>query len=287
MKIPYESPMTLFAFLREQGLAMHKDRGQNFLVSPRYRQLIADTVNPLASEHIWEIGPGLGSLTDKLVGRCRLTIFEIDHGFIKILKQVFPKLPLIEGDILKTWKHAYAESKPDKIVGNLPYTIGTTLIAQILEAAACPAKMVFLLQKEAYERLAAPIGAKNYAPVSVLTQYFAHITSPATLPPSAFYPEPHVDSSLVVLTPRQAKVVLVGDGSKDMPAMAHEYANLIRAGFLSRRKTLRNNLLKSSFAYKGGAKIDEAFAAAGLELNIRAERLSPDDFAMLYNALMS
>lgn len=298
--------MTLSAFLREQGLAMHKDRGQNFLVNPNYRRLIASTVAPKDEEYIWEIGPGLGSLTDLLVGRCDLRIFEIDHGFISILKQVFPELPLVEGDILKTWKQAYAERKPNKIVGNLPYTIGTTLIAQILESACCPEKMVFLLQKEAYERLAAPVGAKNYAPVSVITQYFCHITSAATLPPSAFWPEPHVDSSLVVLRPREdmpelcapkfaSKAATAEDATElshaalegVQSAIAQDFSALIKASFLSRRKTLRNNLLKSPWGYRGEEKIDAAITSIGQELSVRAERLSPRDFALFYNALMA
>ena len=239
----YDSINELKRFLNENNFAMSRRFGQNFLVSPGSRKKILSLLDPGEHEHIWEIGPGLGALTHELVKRTRmLTVFEIDHGFIRYLNEAFgesPHFTLVAGDAVKTWEPWSADHrKPDKIVGNLPYNAASAIISSFIEHEFIPDTMVFTVQKEMGERMTAEPGSKNYSSFSMLCQFRCTIPDRGDLKPGAFYPSPDVVSKIVEMIPhgRYSDVDITL-----FTAFTHDL-------FLSRRKKIHNNIKRGKLS---------------------------------------
>ncbi|MFA6366173.1 MAG: 16S rRNA (adenine(1518)-N(6)/adenine(1519)-N(6))-dimethyltransferase RsmA, partial [Candidatus Hydrogenedentales bacterium] len=229
--------------------------------------------------HIWEIGPGIGAMTALLLERGhRVTAFEIDHGFARILRGLFgdnPRFSLVEGDFLKTWKGALSDS-PDIIFGNLPYNVALAIIADLLENKGVPRRMIFTVQKEAARRIASGPGTKDYSAFSVLCASVCRTKILYDIGASAFWPRPRVTSSVVSLSPRPDPIA-ADDRSG--------FSRFVRSAFSSRRKTLRNNVqaMDNDFA----ANFDETLERLGIQADIRAEALQPEQLAAVYFALSS
>ena len=149
-KIDYNSPLELKSFLEQNGMAMQKKFGQNFLVNPKARTRIVDMLDIHEAEEIWEIGPGLGCMTREILDKkASLTAFEIDRGFISVLNEIFsPELNtgnfrIVSGDVLKTWQKEVHDKRPVKLFGNLPYNIASTFIADTIEHGFAFERCVF------------------------------------------------------------------------------------------------------------------------------------------------
>jgi 16S rRNA (adenine1518-N6/adenine1519-N6)-dimethyltransferase len=279
--IPYDSPKALAAFLAERGLAPKKRFGQNFLVSPAARGRILRLLAPEKCLRVWEVGPGLGCMTASLLeAGAVLRAFEIDRGFIAVLKEEFGagrrgSFTLTEGDVLETWP-ALREEAPDLVFGNLPYSAAAALIADFLEKDFTRSRWVFMVQKEVAARMAARPGTKNYSSFSLLCQTFMNIRLHFDVSPAAFYPRPEVFSSVVELTSRPDAPVIADRGL---------YLGLVRAVFASRRKTLKNNLLPWAAARKREeAWVRRLLDAADLCPGLRGETLSAERLAHLAGA---
>jgi 16S rRNA (adenine1518-N6/adenine1519-N6)-dimethyltransferase len=272
--INYDSPAALRAFLEERGLAMRKRYGQNFLVKAEARRALVDALGAQAGDAVWEIGPGLGSMTSLLLERgLALSAFEIDTGFIAVLKEEFGALPhftLIEGDVLKTWKQA---APAPFLLGNLPYTIGAALLGDMIEGGRIFDRMVVTVQKETALRMAAGPGSRDYSSFSVLCSSVYTIRPLLELKGAAFYPVPRVDSSAVVLEKRADVAV------DEYPPLFYP---LVRALFSSRRKTVKNNL--EGFI-KGRMRAADLLEKAGISATSRAEELGSEDFLRLARLL--
>ncbi|MCE5256834.1 MAG: 16S rRNA (adenine(1518)-N(6)/adenine(1519)-N(6))-dimethyltransferase RsmA, partial [Spirochaetaceae bacterium] len=237
--IAYDSPAKIRQFLESENLAMSKRFGQNFLIDRNVRERLYRSLDLDNSALIWEIGPGLGSMTEILLEKGnRVTAFEIDYGFVRILRGIYAgsqDFELVEGDFLKTW-NAYAVSKsgtaeirkamPDRIFGNLPYSAALAIIADLLENDFVPAKMLFTVQKEAAQRIAAKPGSKDYSAFSVLCSSVCSIQVLYDIGASAFWPQPRVTSSVVSLAPRADPVA-----SRDRKG----FSRFVRSAFASRR----------------------------------------------------
>mgnify|MGYP002711083230 CR=1 FL=1 len=176
----YNSPSELKAFLEQSGMAMQKKFGQNFMINQSAREKIFSLLELKKDELVWEIGPGLGCMTELILSSgANLEVFEIDRGFISILKQFFEQqekseqFKIIEGDVLKNWKKTFYENpqKPAKLFGNLPYNIAATFIADTITENVVFEKCVFTVQKEVAQRMAAKKGTENYSVFSVLCQW--------------------------------------------------------------------------------------------------------------------
>ena len=137
-KIDYDSPVSLKTFLEERGMAMQKKFGQNFLVNAAARKRLIDALDVEEGMTVWEVGPGLGSMTSEILSRgAQVTAFEIDRGFAAVLKEAFEgqKLRLIEGDVLKTWKKENDENGiAARFFGNLPYNVASAIVADMISA---------------------------------------------------------------------------------------------------------------------------------------------------------
>ena len=246
--------------------------GQHFLCDQVIIARIIQVLAPQPSDHLVEIGPGQGALTLPLIKQhFSLDAIEIDHDCIAELMartHHTPHLRIHAHDIL-SFDLALLHKSPLRVFGNLPYNISTPLLFHLLKSAALIHDMLFMLQKEVGERLAALPSTKAYGRLSVMMQYHCAITLLFTVPAHAFYPPPKVESSIIHLQPYQT-----------LPHVAENYAlfaTIVREAFNQRRKTLRNSL--QHFVS------DTVWAALPLSPKARAEELSVADFVMIANAI--
>jgi len=278
MELNYNSAAALRAFLDENNMGMRKKFGQNFLINPSVRQVLVDALAADTGAELWEVGPGLGAMTSLLLERGFLVkAFEIDVGFIRVIKEIFKeekKFTLIEGDVMKTW----ATQKPSPFFfGNLPYNIAAALLADLIEKGQIFKRMVVTVQKEVALRMTATAGTNDYSSFSVLCSSVYKVKQLITIRPQSFYPQPNVDSMGVLLE------------SRPVQAYPKIFYPLIRALFSSRRKTIKNNLtnfLSSRFAKPLSTQVCTAVLAENsLSGNERAEILNCDEFLSLAKSI--
>jgi 16S rRNA (adenine1518-N6/adenine1519-N6)-dimethyltransferase len=271
MEINYNSSSALQTFLAENGLGMRKKFGQNFLINPGIRDALIRALNAEKGEGVWEIGPGLGAMTRLLLeqGLC-VRAFEIDPGFTRILRELFSanaNFTLVEGDVLKTWS---AEPESPYLLGNLPYNIAATTLADFIEQGRLFKRMVVTVQREVARRMTAVPDSADYSSFSVLCASVYRVKPLMVIKSASFYPRPHVDSQAVLLELRE-------DSGAYRPACLYP---LVRRLFTSRRKTIKNNL--AAFCTARGKPA--AMAAEALEHfngGKRAENLTLEDFLAL------
>jgi len=257
----------------------HKPRkrfGQNFLVDEIIIQRIVDAIQTGPGQTVVEIGPGQGAITVPLLATgCNLHVVEIDRDLVSQLRLSHPTLQhdekrffLHQADALRADIGAIAGVEEFKLVGNLPYNISTPLIFHTFNWRQQISEMVFMLQKEVVERMAAKAGdGKTYGRLSVMTQYYCQVEPLFRVPPEAFYPPPKVESSIVSLRPYKQLPVQVDNE-------AH-FDQIVKAAFGMRRKTLRNALAKLLNT--------DQIKQAGIDPTKRAEQLSLADYAALAN----
>ena len=265
----YSSVSSIARLLEENGLSMTKKFGQNFLISMSALDRIVELSGARAGLNVWEVGPGIGALTTKLLKTgASVTAFEIDHGFCRILREKayvdVPNFTLVEGDALKMWKGIWEkQGTPDIICANLPYNVGSVFIASVIENRCLPQTMVFTLQSEVVDRICAKQGDEEFSGFSILTGIDYENTNAFTLKAGCFFPPPNVDSSVVVMRRRNEPLVPNDEASG--------FLNLVRILFAQKRKTVKNNLKALG---KPAATVDEAIEKAGIGPTERAERLS-------------
>ena len=271
-----------YNFMDENNMAMQKKFGQNFLVNADARKKLIDVLDVKPGMKVWEVGPGLGSMTSGLLERgVNLTVFEIDHGFARLLTQFFEEyansgnFSLVEGDVLKTWpKFAKENDIPERFFGNLPYNVAATIIADTITKGFRFDKAVFTIQKEVGQRMNAKPGTEDYSSFSVLCQWAYNVKPVMDLAGGNFWPVPNVASRAVLMTKKE-----------DFPKCENPelFRKMVRQIFALRRKTLRNNLSR----FVKAEICDEALKIAGIEPSIRAENLSVEDLLKLSDALNS
>lgn len=253
-------------------MAEHKARkrfGQNFLQDTRIINDIVEAVRPQPDDVVIEIGPGLAAITEPLARNLKqLHVVEIDRDIIARLKRLpfASKLVIHEGDVLQLDFRTIPGMK--KIVGNLPYNISTPLLFELVEVADEVVDMHFMLQKEVVQRLAAEPGGKDYGRLSVMAQYYCHVSHLFDVPPGSFFPPPKVMSAIVRLQPRTPATL-----AKDEQLLS----TLVNTAFQQRRKTLRNTLKTIAS--------EAQILAANIKPDARAETLSVSDFVHLANIL--
>ena len=276
----YCSTTALNNLLKANGLGMTKKFGQNFLINKAALEKIVSLSTAACGLSVWEIGPGIGALTSHLLATgAKVTAFEIDRGFCKILKeQAFAdekNFTLVEGDALKTWKQVWKESgTPDIICANLPYNVGSVLIASFIENRCLPSIMVYTLQTEVVRRIYALPGDADYSGFSVVTCADYENALSLTLKPGNFWPAPNVDSAVVTMKKREKSLL--------DPSTEKAFFPTVRAVFSQRRKTVRNNLKALG---KTSEQIERALEKAGISPDERAENLSVEKLAILTSAL--
>jgi 16S rRNA (adenine1518-N6/adenine1519-N6)-dimethyltransferase len=247
--------------------------GQHFLHDRNVIGRIVATLAPRPGDHIVEIGPGKGALTRVLAAQLdHFDAVELDRDLLAHLQSTIPagKLTLHGADALKyDFCQLMQQGRKLRLVGNLPYNISTPLLFHLLDQAGCIQDMLFMLQKEVVQRLAATPGGKDYGRLSVMIQYRCAVEKLFDVAPGAFTPPPKVDSSVVRLVPHATPPVAVNDEA--------QFAKVVRAAFASRRKTLRNNMK--------GLLSAEDMTALGIDPTRRAETLTLTEFVALSNKI--
>lgn len=270
---------------RPQPQQHHRARkrfGQNFLHDASVIDRITAAVQPRPEQHLVEIGPGHGALTETLISSgCTLDVIELDRDLVPGLLAAFcvnPGFKLHNADALdfdfstlhnSTAPGAQEDGPPLRVVGNLPYNISTPLIFKLLQNCAIIQDMHFMLQLEVVERLAAAPGSKNWGRLGIMAQYLCQVEHLFDVPPSAFRPEPKVQSAIVRLTPWKAS---------PWPQCSEPHLRaLVKSAFAHRRKTLRNNLKEIISSTQ--------LQALGIDPGARAETLELTHFIEITNAL--
>jgi len=251
---------------------LRKRFGQNFLVDQYVIDRIIDLIAPSSSDHILEIGPGGGVLTAALVSSgADLVAVEIDRDLSQNLVAQYAQennFLLYCEDILGfDFERLTQRATSWKIVGNLPYNISTPLIMRLLENSSIATEMTFLLQREVAQRLTAGPGSKAYGRLGIMAQRRASISCRLDVAAQSFVPAPKVASTVVQFAPYTKQFD---------PNFEQHLAEIVRAAFSQRRKTVAN-ALRQHVSHAN-------FEACGIDPRCRAEVLSIDDFEALASA---
>ena len=273
----YDSVKEVISVLESEGLAMSKKFGQNFLIDHNARESIREKIAYKENLSAWEIGPGMGAITSLVLNSgIKVKAFEIDKGFCRLLKErAFideANFTLIEGDALKTISDQ--SEIPDIIYGNLPYNVGSIIIARLIENNILPERMVYTLQREVVERICAKENSDDYSSFSVLCQIDYKPTLSFVIRKGCFYPEPQVESAVVVMEKRKESLV--------PESLRETFLEVNRALFSQRRKTIKNNLKALNLK-----DIDRVIASSNLVGNERAETLSIEKIVEIAKAVNS
>jgi len=272
------------AVLRRTGLAPKRSFGQNFLVSPHTVEAIAAACIPdreVGRARVLELGAGTGVLTRALAMRARSVVaVERDRDLVPVLDEELADLPegrvrIVEGDAQTVLpRELLGDADPDSprvLCGNLPYQITGRLLERAVAHADDVERVVFMVQLEVADRLAADPGNKTYGALTVFTRAAFRTRKLFAVPPGSFHPPPDVTSAVILLEPER-------------PRRAEEtelFRALVKGAFGMRRKTLRN-------AWRGVADVDviaKAAASAGISLDARGETLDVDQFAAMARAM--
>lgn len=248
--------------LDHAGVLPSKQLGQNFLIDPNMARWIVSQLDISPDDAVVEVGPGAGSLTTHLVGQVRkLILIEFDARLAAALKERFKDDPGVEvhhEDAVKFDGRKLFKHRPLKFLGNLPYSCGGAIMKNLLSRPHPFERAVIMLQKEVIDRLAAQPGTKDYGILSLRTQANWEVKSLRTVPPEAFYPQPKIDSSVAVLTPR----------TTGLPVFDYRlYDELIRRGFSQRRKQLKKQL-------PDGPDWETVTKELGVSATVRGEELT-------------
>jgi len=268
--------------------------GQNFLGDPVWRKRIADVL-PIHSGETWiEIGAGHGEMTEYLAKRAtRVVAIELDAQLAAGLRKriiEWPKVALVESDVLVADLDQLAGDSPCRIYGNIPYYITSPILHRVFELKRRPTSAHFVMQLEVAERLVSPPGHREYGYLSVATQFYSSPKITFKIPPGAFRPPPKVDSALVTLN-------FPGVGTKLDVSDPAAFMEFVQLCFAQKRKTLINNLRAKFFKPKtseknaanrtASADIVEVLRAENISQTVRAEELTVEQLYKLFRALQT
>lgn len=269
--------------MKKYGITANKSLGQNFLINENVVSSIVDSSNINSEDLVIEIGPGLGTLTEALLENAgKVIAIELDNRMINILKDRFiayNNFEVINEDVLKVDLNELIKSekqkhnlKNAKIVANLPYYITTPIIMKLLEDRLDLESITVMIQKEVADRLIAIPGDKLSGAITYSVYYYADAESVLIVDNDSFIPEPEVQSEVIKLNIRKNPPIEIKDEKK--------FFKLIKVSFMQRRKTLLNALVNGGiFVDKEHAK--EVFERIGLDINVRGENLTIQDFKKL------
>jgi 16S rRNA (adenine1518-N6/adenine1519-N6)-dimethyltransferase len=269
--------------LKKYDIRPIKSLGQNLLTDINIIRKIVETADVQKEDLVLEIGPGLGSMTLQLAKSAgRVVAVEIDRHMIPALEEVlaeYDNTSVIHEDIMKAdlfsvigdWKG------PLKVVSNLPYYITTPIIMKLLESGIPWESLVFMVQKEVGQRLAASPGCKDYSVLSVAIQLYSDPEYCFVVSKNCFLPKPDVDSAVVRLKK--------ADRSKFSEINVEHFFRTVKAGFSQRRKTIMNSLGAAPWISGGKERLREVLGEMGVSEMIRAECLSLEQFVELSGKL--
>ncbi len=263
------------------GLMAKKALGQNFLLDRNITDKIINTSlmkqnkTDFSGEYVFEVGPGPGGLTRSVLSRNpkKLTVVEMDERCIEIMQEIREKvgkdkLEIIEGDALKQ-DFSKFKGKPKNIVSNLPYNISVPLLVGWLKQIENFDSLTLMFQKEVADRICAPTKCKDYGRISILSQLLCKIERLFDINPNCFVPAPKIWSTVVLFRPKHANI----DNK-----LLEKVEKLTTQAFSQRRKMIRQSL-------KSVQGLEEKCLAIGLNLTMRAEEITPEQYLELAKLL--
>lgn len=248
--------------------------GQNFLHDQQVIDRIIREIAPTSSDHLLEIGPGQGALTEQLAeSGARVDCVELDRDLAEHLRHQYrdyDNVHIHQHDILKfDLNDLELSDKRVRIIGNLPYNISTAVLFHLVKYHEKIEDMSFMLQLEVVERMSASVGDKDYGRLSLMLQYFCQAEKLFDVSPQAFTPQPKVNSAIVRLTPHKALPITV----KDTDCLKV----VVRTAFNQRRKTLKNSL-KTLIS-------DSELSDLEIDMTLRPEKLTLTDYVKISDAI--
>lgn len=266
--------------LKKYNLTPNKLRGQNFLISDDVLKQIIEAANINKKDLVLEVGPGLCALTNELIKVAKQVVaFEVDKNFeevIEKLQKVTNNLEVIWQDILslqeETWQEILNRHQASdyKIVANIPYYLTGKFVQKFILAKNKPVEMILMVQKEVAQRMT----DDKQSLLSLSIALYAQVDIVAIVDKQNFYPAPKVDSAII-------KIYNIKPWS--WQANEEKVWQLIHRGFAYKRKKLFNNLLSDQNLDK--QKLTDVFTKLNIDLNIRAERLSTQEWIHLAEML--
>lgn len=265
--------------VKKYNFRFSKGLGQNFLHDETVLESIVDGAKVSKEDLVIEIGPGVGSLTAKLISRAEKVVsIELDDALIPILEAELgdnENFSLIHNDALKVnFNEIIKDHKSVKLVANLPYYVTTPIIVRMLKEGYNFKSLTIMIQKEVAERIDAEPNCKEYGSLSLLVQYYCDTEIIRKVPPSSFIPQPKIDSIVIKLTKL--------DKPRVNPLDEKLMFSIIRNVFNMRRKTLLNGM---KFLNLQKEQLEEAFNNASIDPRRRGETLSIEEFKNLSDAV--
>lgn len=281
--LPIASRVRTEAIVNRYLVKAHKNLGQNFLVDLEAVRGIVAAAEIKPGDQVIEIGPGIGSLTEQLLlAGAQVLAYEVDPDLKQILANELPNQDqfklimqdVLKADLVKDADSYFANKKPVKIVANLPYYITTPIIFRLLNSNLHFASLTLMMQKEVADRIAANSGSKAYGPLTIAVQTQMKVAQALAVDHTSFWPQPKVDSSVLVLAPLEKPLVA--------PSDAKRFNRYVKMCFAQRRKTLNNNL--KSFVKEQDER-QKLIASLGVKPTARPEELTIPQLIKLIAAL--
>ena len=271
------SPEVVHYICKRFDTKMSKKLRQNFLIKRGIVDEIVHAAELTAGEHVLEVGPGIGTLTQGLAqSGADVTAIELDRRLLEVLDTTlasYDNVRIIHGDVLKLDVPMIMNHKPFKVVANLPYYITTPIIMSLLESKLPIERLVVMVQKEVALRMVAKPGSKDYGALSVAVQYYTEPDIVLDVPPKSFLPAPAVTSSVIRCVLRDKPPVDVIDEKL--------FFRDVKAGFAQRRKTFSNTMKTTGLTRD---RIEELLAKANIDGQRRGETFTLQEFADVANA---
>lgn len=269
------------SLLRRSGFSFKKKYGQNFITDEDLLENIVALSACTKEDDVVEIGCGAGTLTRVLSRSAKtVTAFEVDHSLRGILAVTLGGCENTEVRFLDFLKLNLAEFEEGfvsyKIVANLPYYITSPLIMKIIDESKKCKSLTVMVQEEVADRLCGEAGTAEYGAITAAVALRASSKKVLRVPRTSFFPQPNVDSAVVRLDIVEKRIEV--DSVSD-------YKKTVRAAFLSRRKTLANNLMAAFKMTREEA--ERVLINSGIDLKARGETLTPEQLADLSNRIFS
>lgn len=265
--------------MTRHGFTFSKALGQNFLVNPSVCPKMAQMSLIDENTGVIEVGPGIGVLTKELALRAKKVVsIELDDRLPAVLEETlseFDNVEIVKGDVLKTDLHKLIEEKLQGmrvvVCANLPYYITSPVIMYLLESKLPIESITVMIQKEVADRLCAKAGSRNAGAITVSVNYFAKAEKLFDVSRGSFMPAPNVDSAVIKLDIKKEPDIFVSDEKK--------FFKMVKAAFGMRRKTALNAISAGMGIPK--AEVEKALIESGLDVNIRAEKMTMEELALL------
>lgn len=286
--IDIATPSRTIEIQQKYGIQAKKSLGQNFIIDTNILHNIVEAGSVDKDTIVIEVGPGIGALTEQIAKVAKhVYAFEIDQLLLPVLDDTlspYDNVTVLNEDILEVDLSAFFEEQAINqervvVMANLPYYITTPIIINFLESSVNVDQMIFMIQKEVAERIAAEPSTKAYGSLSIAVQYYAEAETLFIVPKTVFRPQPNVESAIIRLN-------ILHEPAADVTNEKY-FFTLTRSSFAQRRKTLWNNL---KIAYgkepETQEKLKVALDEAGIDSKRRGETLTIQEFADLANAMI-